>query len=66
LLENLRQNIQEAYNDFAAADAAAVAAFNDQKDRLKTVLQRLAAQHERLQNKLEALGQLIGTQSAIQ
>jgi len=39
----LRGNIQEAYNDFASADAEAVAAFNDQKERISTVLARLTA-----------------------
>jgi len=43
LLETLRGNIQEAYNDFASSDAEAVAAFNDQVEDLKSNLARLTA-----------------------
>ncbi|CAD8080378.1 unnamed protein product [Paramecium primaurelia] len=65
LLETLRGNIQEAYNDFTESNAVSVAAFNDQKDRIGQTLARLEAQNERLQNKLDSLNQQIGTQSAI-
>ncbi|KAM3131060.1 hypothetical protein pb186bvf_016872 [Paramecium bursaria] len=65
LLETLRKNVQQAYSDFSAGNAVAVAAFNDQKDRLKVTLGRLERQHDRLQDKLDALNQCIGTQSAI-
>ncbi|CAD8181246.1 unnamed protein product [Paramecium pentaurelia] len=65
LLESLRANIQEAYNDFAESNAVTIAAFNDQKERLGQIIDRLEAQNERLQNKLDNLNQQIGSQSAI-
>ncbi|CAD8186860.1 unnamed protein product [Paramecium pentaurelia] len=65
LLETLRANIQEAYNDYTESNAVSVAAFNDQKERLGQTIARLEAQHERLQNKLDSLSQQIGSQSAI-
>ncbi|CAD8080856.1 unnamed protein product [Paramecium primaurelia] len=65
LLDTLRSNIQEAYNDYAASNASSVAAFNDQKERLGQTIARLEAQNERLSEKLTNLVQCIGTQSAI-
>ncbi|CAK64096.1 unnamed protein product (macronuclear) [Paramecium tetraurelia] len=65
LLLQLRESIHDTYNEFTASNAASVAAFNDQKDRINSILNRLANQEERLQDKLDHLNQCIGTQSAI-
>ncbi|CAD8154258.1 unnamed protein product [Paramecium pentaurelia] len=65
LLLQLRENVHDTYNEFTTSNAAAVAAFNDQKDRINIILNRLSNQEERLQDKLDHLNQCIGTQSAI-
>jgi len=65
LIETLREKVQEAYNAFAEADAEAVQAFNDQKERLENNLARLEAQRARLEREVDELSQCIGTQSAI-
>ncbi|CAD8066355.1 unnamed protein product [Paramecium sonneborni] len=65
LLLQLRENIQDTYNEFIASNSASVAAFNDQKERINVILNRLSNQDEKLQDKLDHLNQCIGTQSAI-
>ncbi|CAD8065075.1 unnamed protein product [Paramecium primaurelia] len=65
LLDTLKQNIHEAYNDYAESNAQSIAAFNEQKERIGQTLERLTAQAERLSNKLDHLVQCIGTNSAI-
>lgn len=65
LIETLRAKVQETYNAFAEDDAAAIQAFNDQKERLDANLARLEAQAARLEREVDELSQCIGTQSAI-
>ncbi|CAD8173819.1 unnamed protein product [Paramecium pentaurelia] len=65
LLLQLRENIHDTYNQFTISNAASVAAFNNQKDRINIILNRLSNQDEKLQDKLDHLNQCIGNQSAI-
>ncbi|CAD8073137.1 unnamed protein product [Paramecium primaurelia] len=65
ILLQLRENINDTYNQFTISNAATVAAFNNQKDSIKIILNRLSNQDEKLQDKIYHLNQCIGNQSAI-
>ncbi|KAM3130658.1 hypothetical protein pb186bvf_017250 [Paramecium bursaria] len=65
LLDTLRKQVKDAFDDYAEGNAVAVQLFNDQKERLRTTSARIVKQHDRLEKVLNGLSQCIGSQSAI-
>jgi len=65
MLTNYRTKIQAEYQEAASAEQAAIAAYNEDKDRLTNAIETLSTQKDELEQELKELEKCIITQTGI-